>query len=78
MLPFGSAAPVGDKVEERPAARISRSVFGIPGRPAGGIGLDQVLGVIAQRLADFEDGPKFIAPGAGDPRALVVRPARSG
>src|SRR5207253_11109150 len=73
MLPFGPPRP-WETMSSSGRLRSSSSVFGISHRPACGVGLDQALGVVTQRLADFEDGPKFITPRAGNTRALVHCP----
>src|SRR5712675_95850 len=73
MPPSGPPRP-WETISRSGRLRSSRRVFGIPARPAGCVGFDQVLGVIAQRLADFEDGPEFLAPEGHNPGALICRP----
>src|SRR6184192_2978421 len=73
ILPFGPPRP-WETMSSSGRLRSSSSVFGISHRPACGVGLDQALSVVTQRLADFEDGPKFVTPRASETRALVHRP----
>src|SRR5213080_1194534 len=73
MLPFGPPRP-WETMSRSGLLRSSSNIFGISRGPACGVGLDHALGVVSQRLTDFQYGPKFITPRAGDTRALVHRP----
>src|SRR6185437_14350397 len=67
----GRALPMSRRA--RPASGLIRR-FGISGYPARSVRLDQVLRVDTESLADLEDGPELVLPGAPATSALVRSP----
>jgi hypothetical protein len=53
---------------------VDKMSIGISEHPARCVRFDQVLGVIAQSLADLEYGPELVVSDASDPSALIHSP----